>query len=245
VCDVGTAHELASPERLLGLGRVRGRRRGRSVWLRAGAVCLLALAAGCASGAGGAAFFRPTPADDAFGPLIREWQAAERVEATDERVARMRGAPALPEGELASTYRDFSLLVRRKIVDQVVEWVQMQADALRPAAKPAERETALQPLLEQGEGRYDGFELLTFSLLRARGFGEGQLFRSILRRGRDDAYHRVTLWFAEGESEDPYVLDPTGWVTREVKPLSRIAPWQPVRLYDENRQYSAERPPAE
>jgi hypothetical protein len=237
VRDVGNAHELPAFAT-----RHRSRRGSgaRAAAIAAGLLC--AALAACASGRDGSErFFQATPADDTFAPLIREWQMGERVEAADAQLERTRGGPPVGEGELASTYRDFSFPVRRKIIDQVVAWVQMQADGLKPSARPAEREgTALAPLLEQGEGRYDGFELLTFSLLRARGFGEGELFRSILRRGRDDVYHRVTLWFAEGQRGDPYVLDPTGWITREVQPISKLAPWQPVRLYDEKRQYSAE-----
>jgi len=244
VCDAGDAHEPAVIDpRGRSLDRWTDRVLDGAVWLRSAvAGCLLACAAACvtSSEVGPFAFFEPLPPDDVFAPLIREWQAAEQVEAADARMARTRGAPGPVEGELASTYREFSTAVRRKIVDQVVAWVQMQSDDLAPAPEVAERGTALERLLERGEGRYDGFELLTFSLLRARGFGEGELFRSILRRGQDDVYHRVTLWFAEGEQGDPYVLDPTGWVTREVQPVSGIEPWQPVRIYDETRQYGVE-----
>ena len=88
-------------------------------------------------------------------------------------------------------------------------------------------------IMASGGDDCDGLELLTFNLLRRMGFQEGELYRAVLRDLDAESYHMVTLWFPDGERRDPFVLDPSGQATKRVLPLSELAGWAPVAMFDE------------
>ncbi len=49
-------------------------------------------------------------------------------------------------------------------------------------------------------------------------------------------HHMVTLWFER--SDDPWVLDATGAMTIEMRPLSQVSGWTPRTVFNETETYS-------
>ena len=184
--------------------------------------------------------FGPAREDGAFVPLVRLWQASERLDAASARLAALLPAPPEPGPvpELEEAYRAFSERQRLRLARETVAWVQDQSRVRYRRDPGGDVWPSLRGLFAEGRDDCDGLELLTFSLLRSRGFGPGELYRAILRNGDAGGYHMVTLWF-DADRADPWVLDPTGFVTRPVARLSGIRPWVPVQLFDERELFRA------
>ncbi len=98
----------------------------------------------------------------------------------------------------------------------------------------------LAEVIENGGDDCDGMDLLTFQLLRRLGFGEEEIYRAIVVERGSGQHHMVTLWFEDGTSQDPFVLDPTGVVTPKVMLLSEIAEWEPIELFNETKHFRVE-----
>ena len=77
-------------------------------------------------------------------------------------------------------------------------------------------------------------------LFRGRRVNKGQIYRAVVVERGSGYHHMVTLWFPDRGTRDPYVLDPTAWVTRAVVPLSTLEGWTPLALFDETEQFRAE-----
>ena len=156
------------------------------------------------------------------------------------------GALAAQARSLSAALAGFEARRQRRAVEDTLRFVQAQSRRIYRADAAGESWPALEDLLREGRDDCDGLELLTFALLRRQGFGQGEIYRTIVREPQRDLYHMVTLWLPGGGGPDapvagtePWVLDPTGWITRSPAPLSAIRPWRPVRLFDESGQWSA------
>ena len=192
--------------------------------------------------------FVPLSGDDAFAPAIEHWQAETRLEGLAAEVADLRAqlrgeipAPlALPVGEsaLGRAYLEFRSELRHRVVVDTVRWVQQQSGLYYRRDRDLDDWPVLGELLAAGADDCDGMDLLTFSLLRRLGFEQGEIYRTIVRNVDTGLHHIVTLWFAPGLRDDPWLLDSTGQVSRAVIPLSAQTDWEPLRLFDETTAYA-------
>ena len=182
-------------------------------------------------------FFKEAPADDPWHSKISEWQARHRVD------------PALgPEvegygSELAEDYALFSQKLKREIAAEAVRWTQAQSRRVYEPDGSQDHWATLGEVLDEGSDDCDGLDLLTFQLLRRFGFEEREIVRSIVVQNGSGQHHMVTLWFAGGDGDrDPYLLDPTGVVSSEMRRLSAIEDWVPIETFDEDAHYRVEPP---
>jgi hypothetical protein len=207
-------------------------------WTRYARLALVALIVACAATRPGPEpgfelFSVPDPADS-WTVRIHDWQEAQRFAlATDSNQLP-------PLSPLAEEYERFSRELRAQLVRDTVRWVQTYSGLYYRADLGPDVWPTLLEVNVNGADDCDGMDLLTFELLRRLGFGPGEIFRAVLRQPPSGVHHMVTLWFPEGRTSDPLVLDPTGDVTRAVVPLSRIEGWEPVAVFDEASQYRAE-----
>lgn len=75
----------------------------------------------------------------------------------------------------------------------------------------------------------DGLELIIFYTLKKLRFPEHTVYRSIIHRTTDNSYHMVTFWFED--KDDPWVIDPTGSATCELKKMSKLFEWVPLYIF--------------
>ena len=169
-----------------------------------------------------------------FSPLIRLWQASERWE-----TSRAATSPPARIGPLEVEYRAFGARQKQRIARDTLHWMQALSAVLYRPDQDGDEWPTLAELFARGGDDCDGLELLGFTTLRHLGFGEGEIYRGVLRSRDGEHYHMVTLWFDAGPSSDPYVLDPTGWIARDLVRLSSLAGWVPLRLFDEDQQFTA------
>ncbi len=179
-------------------------------------------------------FFRPVPAEDLWLAKIRLWQATNRSESLSPEPAVADLTP------LAEEYTRFSREFRLEIAQRVLRWVQLYSGLYFRSDDGGDYWPTLGEVIAAGGDDCDGMELLTFTLLRRLGFGEGELYRAILFDRLSEGYHMVSLWFQEEERNDPYVIDPSGEVSRQLLRLSRIKGWEPVAIFDERSQFRVE-----
>jgi hypothetical protein len=83
----------------------------------------------------------------------------------------------------------------------------------------------------------DGLELLSFVLMRERGF---TVYRGIFQFRGTNLSHMVSVVFVEEEYSNPYIIDATGDLGRDVRRLSDIdrTIFKPLYLFNEYRVYS-------
>jgi len=177
-----------------------------------------------------------------FAPRIRLWQASERLETSRRRLLELDGVPLLPlDSQLGESLEQFRSRTRRELVTRTLAWVQAQSRSGYRRDARGDAWPILDELLQSGADDCDGWELLTFSTLRSFGFARGELYRAVLRRSEPEAYHMVTLWLTADAVNDPWVLDPIGSIARQPTRLSRLAAWEPLRVFDEVDQFGARR----
>ncbi len=192
--------------------------------------------------------FVPLQGDDAFAPAIEHWQAETRLEGLTAEVAELRAQlrgeipPPVTEpggaSALGRAYLEFRSELRHGVVIDTVRWVQQQSGLYYRRDRGLDDWPVLGELLAAGADDCDGMDLLTFSLLRRLGFEHGEIYRTIVRNVETGLHHIVTLWFAPGRRDDPWLLDSTGQVSRAVIPLSAQTDWEPLRLFDETTAYA-------
>ncbi len=204
-------------------------RRERVAWLG-----LIAFAVGCASVQPAPTqryeLFAPVTDGDLWAAPIRLWQARNRYEqAMDAEVLP-------PQTPLAAAYAEFQTQLRYQLVLDTVNWVQTSSGLYYRPDSGWDEWPTLAAVHRNGGDDCDGMELLTFELLRRLGFGPGEIYRAVVRDA-SGVHHMVTLWFSDESPGDPYVLDPTGEVTRRVVPLSAARGWTPVALFDETSEF--------
>ena len=84
----------------------------------------------------------------------------------------------------------------------------------------------LAQVLAKGGDDCDGLELLTYWALKDAG---EPVWRAVVGHGPSGTFHAVTLW---GDPSDPYVLDPTGQMTKRVRHLSFFTSWKIVAKFN-------------
>ena len=226
--------------------------RGRIGHLTAAVVAglVLALLWGCASTLGtnrvAYDYFGSPEADDAWSRKIGTWQAREHAQRVEDRSP----APAAVAGsgeedvtgiaagseDLRAKYESFRHDRKREMARVLASWIQDQArDHYRPDG-PVDHWATLDETLSSNGDDCDGLELLTLHLLRDFGFREDEVYRAIVYRKTDGQHHMVTLWFEE--SQDPWVIDPTGAMTAGMPRMSEVADWVPLKVFSESSDFT-------
>jgi len=195
-------------------------------------------------------FHRPHP-DDMWSPKIKGWQRREQFDAA--LLAPLASGPAvesagysaandqLPadqaaEGGLRAKYFNFRAERRRAIAQDVAGWIQAEAKQHYREDGAVDHWATLEETLARGGDDCDGLELLAFHALRDLGFSASEVYRAIVVRPSDGQHHMVTLWFEN--SEDPWVIDPTGAMTLGMPRMSDLPEWVPIKLFSERLEYT-------
>jgi hypothetical protein len=225
--------------------------------LRLGTVSLVALLLGLGLGCAGQLaaplhydyFGRPS-ADDAWSPKIAGWQRRERADADDASAAAPpvggsadAAGPAgagEPAGEdLRAKYLLFRAERKRATARDFAEWIQSEAKTHYIADGPIDHWATLEETLRSNGDDCDGLELLVYRALRDLGFGENEVFRSIVYRPSDGQHHMVTLWFED--PADPWVIDPTGAMIHGMRRMSQVPDWVPLKVFGDSEEYTVRR----
>jgi hypothetical protein len=212
---------------------------------------LLALGWGCASPLAAPPFydyFSAPDSDDPWSRKIQRWQQRERFERgedglrTPAAVAQSggdeTGAGTMP-GDLEDKYRAFRIERKRALARDVAGWIQDQARQHYVPDGPIDHWATFTDTLRRNGDDCDGLELLTYQLLRDLGFGDDEVYRSIVYRRSDGQHHMVTLWFED--PQDPWVIDPTGAMTSGMPRMSEVPGWVPLKVFSGDRDFTVER----
>jgi hypothetical protein len=210
------------------------------------AIGLLAL--GCARGhapeePSGFAYFAPTSLQDPWSPKIAAWQARERTQQTPPDAlapASVSGSGADPSAvqteDLRTKYQAFRREQKRAQARETASWIQETSRAHYHPDGAVDHWATLEETLEHDGDDCDGLELLAFYALRDLGFRDSEVFRAIVYRPADGQHHMVTLWFET--PEDPWVIDPTGAMTRGMPHMSEVPGWLPLKIFSDSREYT-------
>jgi hypothetical protein len=204
-------------------------------------------------------FAAPHP-DDAWSSKIAGWQRRDLADeglladAEPGLVGAVAGgaAPAgeasdaVPVGDdsdvaaagegLRAKYFAFRADRRRALARDLAEWIQAQAKSHYVEDGPIDHWATLEETLRSDGDDCDGLELLTFYALRDLGFSGHEVYRSIVFRPSDGQHHMVTLWFED--RNDPWVVDPTGAMTRGMPRMSELPEWVPLKVFSDSTEYS-------
>jgi len=223
------------------------------------------LGAGCSGlgvGPSRYAYFSRPDQRDAWSPKIAGWQRRERSEqvqipapaavagnsdrvvqaARAEAPATANGQTAIPSGDLRDKYFGFRAERKRAMARDVAQWIQAQAEEHYVADGEVDHWATLEETLTSNGDDCDGLELLTFHALRELGFAEDEVYRAIVYRPSDGQHHMVTLWFER--RDDPWVIDPTGAMTRGMPRMSELPAWVPLKVFSDTREYTVRAPDA-
>ncbi len=193
-------------------------------------------------------YFAAPESDDAWSRKIEFWQERERAPGARDPVADP--APVVvSEGDvgekptesenLESKYTDFLAEKRRGVAREFTNWVQSQAHHHYVPDGPIDHWATLQETFRSNGDDCDGLELLAYNFLRDLGFGDDRVYRAIVVRRSDGQHHMVTLWFED--PGDPWVIDPTGAMTRGMPRMSELPSWVPLKVFGEDRDFTVRR----
>lgn len=178
------------------------------------------------------AYFQEPVATDPWTPKIRGWQHREQG-------AKVEEAPVSADADadaLRVKYRRFRRERQLELATEVASWIQEQApDHYIPDGSFDHWATTEETLRANGDD-CDGLELLVFHFLRDMGLGDERVFRAIVHRPADGQHHMVTLWF--DDPQDPWVIDPTGAMTRGMPKMSDVPGWVPIKIFSADEEYS-------
>jgi len=205
-------------------------------------------------------FAQPEP-QDAWSSKIAGWQRRERAEPADVRIGLPPVAEAAAESDvvvpraedpasfeagavsvrpdLRSKYASFLAERKRTLARDFAAWVQAEAKLHYVADGPIDHWATLEETLRADGDDCDGLELLTFQGLRELGFGDDEVFRSIVYRPSDGQHHMVTLWFED--PGDPWVIDPTGAMTTGMPRMSELPSWVPLKVFGDRSEFTVRR----
>ncbi len=214
-------------------------------------------------------YFAMPARDDAWSPKIAGWQRREKADdgsffipaaevedagpsesgrnldvAEPPAAAEKAGSDVtefLPDDGLRGKYFDFRAERRRSMARDLAAWIQSQARAHYIADGPLDHWATLEETLRSNGDDCDGLELLVYHALRDLGFGETEVYRSIVYRPSDGQHHMVTLWFED--RNDPWVIDPTGAMTRGMPRMSDMPDWVPIKVFGEAEEYTVRTSP--
>ncbi|MCP3986729.1 MAG: hypothetical protein GY723_20280 [bacterium] len=180
-------------------------------------------------------YFASPASQDPWSPKIAGWQVRE-----------LRPVPAVAAGppvrDLRTKYRRFrdqqlrASVPPERVAAGVARWIQQQARAHYVPDGPIDHWATLEDTLANNGDDCDGLELLVYHALRDLGFGDDQVFRAVVYRPSDGQHHMVTFWF--DQSDDPWVIDPTGAMTRGMPRMSEIPGWVPLKVFTEHAEWS-------
>jgi hypothetical protein len=180
---------------------------------------------------------------DVWQAKVAEWQSRAVAESDRDPLPedlRREMASARRSGRLSVKMASWEGEERRALARRVVAWTQGEARRhfrFDASFNPRHDHWAtVGELLARNGDDCDGIDLIAWQLLREFGFDPESLFRLIVRRDRDGANHMVTLWFED--TEDPWVLDGTGAMTRSLRRFSEIAGWTPTKMFNDTRQFT-------
>jgi predicted transglutaminase-like cysteine proteinase len=216
--------------------------------LRTAAVVMLVafVAPGCAHLRGeedaGVSYFAPSVPGDPWSAKIAAWQQRERAHVADLETtpASVSGAGGIVAREGESSLREkfaaFRREQRRRQAQEVAAWMQETSRSHYHPDGAFDHWATLAETLDADGDDCDGLELLPFNLLRELGFSKDEVFRAIVYRASDGQHHMVTLWFED--ADDPWVIDPTGAMTRGMPRLSAVAGWSALKVFDDEREFT-------
>lgn len=190
-------------------------------------------------------YFEASPADDGLSTMIGLWQSREGMQAIGGSPAfeldvassprTMAAAPGNAIDDLRTKYLSFREESRRRVAQDVVEWVQVQARHHYIPDRAIDHWATLEETFAKNGDDCDGLELLAYNLLLEHGFPREDVFRAVVRRSSDGMHHMVTFWFES--PTDPWVLDPTGTMTNRMERMSSLAEWEPLRVFSEHASF--------
>jgi len=172
-------------------------------------------------------------------PLDDEPLAVSEAPANGEQTdARSPEKPVefLPDPGLRGKYFEFRAERRRMMARELADWIQSQARVHYIADGPIDHWATLEETLRRDGDDCDGLELLVYHALRDLGFDENEVYRSIVYRPSDGQHHMVTLWFED--RYDPWVIDPTGAMTRGMPRMSDMPDWVPLKVFSETEEFT-------
>ncbi len=166
---------------------------------------------------------------DAWTYKISQWQSRQQAEAA--------AAPSEPPG---GTLRERYLLrrneLRRELARQVAAWIQEEAKLHYTEDMVIDHWPTLEEVMVSEADDCDGLELLVHQLLLDLGFPSDQVYRAVVRRPSDDQHHMVTLWFES--PDDPWVIDPTGAMVLDMRRMSDVPEWVPLKLFSATEEFT-------
>lgn len=193
-------------------------------------------------------YFETPDPGDAWSRKIRGWQTREQNShfsrgssaAVDSHqgngVAAGVAAQASPDSDLSEKYASFRAEKRRAMARDLASWIQSQAREHYIEDGPVDHWATLEETLRGNGDDCDGLELLAFHLLQDLGFRQDEVYRAVVYRKSDGQHHMVTLWFED--PDDPWVLDPTGAMTRGMPRMSDVPQWVPIKVFSEDRDFT-------
>lgn len=188
-------------------------------------------------------YFETPDPDDPWSSKIADWQQREFESIStngDAKVsARPDGTTTTENPDLQKGYALYRAENRRSIAREFTEWIQQQTRIYYTDDGPRDHWPTLEEVFITNSDDCDGLELLTYYFLRDIGFSENEIFRAIVYRQSDGQHHMVTMWFEE--RDDPWVIDPTGAMISGMSHMSEITGWVPIKVFDENEQFSVRR----
>jgi len=193
-------------------------------------------------------YFGAPMAGDLWSAKITAWQLRERESHLTQDLAPVSGegevvqdSPAPDADDLRARYQEFRVQQKRALARGVAEWVQQEAPSHYIPDGPIDHWATLEETLAHNGDDCDGLELLAFYLLRDLGFGQDEVFRAVVYRPSDGQHHMVTLWFED--TEDPWVIDPTGAMAKGMPRMSEESEWVPLKLFTDTGEYTVMKKP--
>ena len=190
-------------------------------------------------------FASPDP-DDAWSRKIGSWQRREQAPLESERapvaVLDMGGDAAQAAADprsLQSKYSVFLADQKRAVAREFAGWIQRQAQDHYVPDGPIDHWATLEETFRSNGDDCDGLELLAYNFLLEIGFRDDEVYRAIVVRPSDGQHHMVTLWFEN--SDDPWIIDPTGAMTSGMPRMSELPEWVPLKVFSEDRDFTVRR----
>jgi predicted transglutaminase-like cysteine proteinase len=192
-------------------------------------------------------YFAAPDRHDPWSRKIEYWQARERAERRGGSVPTPAAVAGPGERDpesagvesLQTKYDAFLTDRKRTMAREVAEWIQQQARQHYVPDGPIDEWATLDETLRGNGDDCDGLELLTFNFLRDLGFPANEVYRAIVFRRSDGQHHMVTLWFED--TDDPWVIDPTGAMTSGMPRMSQVPGWAPLKIFSHDEDFTVRR----
>ena len=185
-------------------------------------------------------YFHAPVRGDPWSRKIRAWQRREAKSRAGQPVSA-RPLPAAAERSpigsgLLAEFQRFRSERRRELVRELSTWVQGLTRRHYVADGVFDHWATLESTFARDGEDCDGLELLSYYLLRELDFAEERVYRAVIYRPADGLHHMVTLWFEDGS--DPWVIDPTGAMTKIMARMSDHTDWVPIKVFSATEEFS-------